>query len=87
MCVNISFLHEILTCQDRYPEAQSRARSPKGELSGTFLPFHPGLLRLELNSSAAEKRKILGPVFFEMKDLVCFLLISRMISTSLVPLL
>ena len=36
MCVNISFLHKILTCQDRYPAAGGRAWSPEGELSGTF---------------------------------------------------
>lgn len=78
--VNISFLYKILPCRGRYPAAWGTPRSPKGELSGAFFSLHPGFLRLGLNSSAAgvtlltgergpagEKRKITGPVVFEMK--------------------
>lgn len=53
MCVDISFLYKALACQGRYPVVANRARSPKGELSGAFHFLHPGVLRLELNSSAA----------------------------------
>lgn len=88
MCVNISFLHESLTCQDRYPAARGRTRSPKGELSARLpTPFTSACLDRNQIHQLLRKGKSLGQFFsfFEMKDLVCLLLISRMMSASPIP--
>lgn len=68
MCVLIlHFFIKFWHAKAGTPQLGSQQGPPKG--SSDVVPFlHPSFFRPKLNSSAAEERKVMGPVFFEMKE-------------------
>lgn len=68
MCVSIfHFFIKFWHVKVDTPQLGSQQGAPKGS-SDVVLFLHPSFFRPKLNSSAAEERKVIGPVFFEMRE-------------------